>query len=267
LVGSLAAVVLASAALGACAGLAGIDAFSKGSCNGGDCDGSTDGSVSDDAPGPGDGSDFDVVTGDVRGSGLDGSGSGSGSGSGGGTEAGVDAPSGTEAGSDCGPLDTTTNCGACGASCDTTHSSGASCTAGGCQYASCSTGYSDCDKTAPDTNGCECATPGCCNTQCQTVHSNGVGQSFYDCNPTGTHTLASAIEACLAYAKTVGGNANDCVGGWGCPQGSMQNVAVCYSAQGGMVVCSNYCWTYIGATTGDVQSCQGACTNSLATWN
>jgi len=256
-------VVLASAALGACAGLAGIDAFSKGSCNGGDCDGSTDATASDDAPGLSEQSDApDVVTQDVPSPGQDGSGSSSG----GDHEAGVDAPGSNEGGSDCGPLDTTTNCGACGASCDTMHSNGASCTAMGCQYSGCSSGYSDCNKTAPDTNGCECATPACCGTQCQTVHSNGVGQSFYDCNPAGTHTLAAAIEACMAYAMTVGGNANDCVGGWYCGNGT-STVAVCYSSTANMNNCTNYCWTYMGTTTGDVQACQAPCGQSMAAWN
>jgi hypothetical protein len=187
----------------------------------------------------------------------------------GGQDAAQDGSGATEGGSDCGPLDTTANCSACGVACDTTHSTGASCNGTTCLYASCSSGYSDCDKTAPDTNGCECATPGCCNSQCQTVHSNGVGQSFYDCNPVGTHTLASAVEACLAYAKTVNGNANanDCVGGWGCPAGSTSTVAVCYSAQGGMVNCTNYCWTYMGNTTGDVQGCNAPCNQSMAPWN
>ncbi len=256
--------VLASAVLGACAGLAGVDAYSKGSCNGGDCDGSADAWTSDDGPGSSDGSDAPevvtehVVTEDTGASGSDGGG--------GGEEAGVDAPMGTEAGSDCGPLDTTTNCGACGASCDTMHSTGASCTSAVCQYSGCSSGYSDCNKTAPNTNGCECATPGCCSTQCQTVHSNGVGQSFYDCNPVGTHTLAAAIEACMAYAMTVGGNSKDCVGGWDCGGGT-STVAVCYSSAGNMITCTNYCWTYIGTTTGDVQACNAPCGQSMASWN
>lgn len=268
-VGGLAAVVLSSAALGACAGLAGIDAFSKGSCNGGDCDGGVDdSSLSGDGPGLEGGNGTDSGSGGADGTADVSSGEDSGSDAHPpGQDAAHDGSGVAESGSDCGPLDTTANCSACGAACDAKHSTGATCTGTTCQYTGCSSGYADCDKTAPDTNGCECATPGCCSTQCQTVHSNGVGQSFYDCNPMGTHTLATAIEACVAYAQTVGGNANDCVGGWDCPQGNPSNVAVCYSAQGGMVVCSNYCWTYIGATTGDVQGCNDPCSQSLGPWN
>jgi len=43
----------------------------------------------------------------------------------------------------------------------------------------------------PNTNGCECATPGCCpGALCQNTHANGVGDSFYDCVAVGTHDLA-----------------------------------------------------------------------------
>ena len=32
----------------------------------------------------------------------------------------------------------------------------------------------------------------CCATSCQTTHSNGAGQSFYDCVPLGTYNLTQA---------------------------------------------------------------------------
>jgi hypothetical protein len=262
--------VLSSATLGACAGLAGIDTFTKGSCNGGDCDGGVDdSSVNGDGPGLEGGSGKDAGPGGPDATAADVS-SGDDSGpdaNGGGQDAAHDASGVAEGGSDCGPLDTTANCSACGAACDTKHSTGATCNGTTCQYAGCSPGYSNCDKTAPDTNGCECATPACCNSQCQTVHTNGVGESFYDCNPMGTYTLATAIEACVAYAETVGGNANDCVGGWTCPPGNTANQAVCYSALGGMTACSNYCWVYLGGASGDVQECNApTCDQSLASW-
>jgi hypothetical protein len=44
-----------------------------------------------------------------------------------------------------------------------------------------------------------CAGTGCCGDSCQTTHSNGLGQSFYDCNPLGTLTLASATAAANAW--------------------------------------------------------------------
>jgi hypothetical protein len=33
-------------------------------------------------------------------------------------------------------------------------------------------------------------------------HDNGAGQKFYDCNPVGTHTLATAKEAAQAWSPT-----------------------------------------------------------------
>jgi hypothetical protein len=80
------------------------------------------------------------------------------------------------------------NCGTCGNVCPT----GATCTAGAC---ACPAGQSTtCGGTC-------CAGTGCCSSgsQCQTVHSNGLGQSYYDCNPLGTYTAAAALEAAAAW--------------------------------------------------------------------
>jgi hypothetical protein len=120
--------------------------------------------------------------------------------------------------------------------------------------------------TAPNTNGCECATPGCCGTGCQTEHTNGTGQTFYDCNPKGTVTLQSAIEACMAYALTVGGNSNDCVGGWFCPNPA-QPIEVCFSSTANYNNCTNYCWIYLTSLAGHVQTCVGGCSATIASWN
>lgn len=71
-----------------------------------------------------------------------------------------DGGDGGDGGGGCGPLNTPTNCGACGASCDTAHSTGAGCSAGACTYTGCQFGFKDCDMaTAPaDFNGCETQT-------------------------------------------------------------------------------------------------------------
>jgi hypothetical protein len=79
-------------------------------------------------------------------------------------------------------------------------------------------------------------------------------------------TLQSAIEACLAYAVTVGGNANDCVAGWYCPNPSMP-IEVCYSSTASFNNCSNYCWIYLTNLAGHVQTCTGGCSATIATWN
>jgi hypothetical protein len=157
-------------------------------------------------------------------------------------ESGTDA---SEAGSDagCGATNTTSNCGACGQACMPVGAASATCNGLSCAYA-CSTGHSDCNSaTAPDTDGCECATPGCCSGACQTTHTDGVGQSYYDCNSTGTFTEVTATEACTAFAASVGGTAADCSGGWTCSGSSTQYV--CYGTKNA-TVCADYCWMYTG---------------------
>jgi hypothetical protein len=158
----------------------------------------------------------------------------------------------------CGPTNTTAQCGSCGTACDTTTGS-PSCNGTSCTYA-CNPGRSDCDLQAPDTNGCECATPACCGGSCQTIHSDGVGQNFYDCNPLGTNTDAEATEACVAYALSVGGKASDCTDGWNC-QG--QPYQVCFNTYHSGV--PEYCWAY-DAPKNDVfpNYCPGS---PIGTWN
>jgi hypothetical protein len=144
------------------------------------------------------------------------------------------------------PITTTTACGACGAACDTKTGT-PSCDNGACSYA-CKTGHSDCSATGANTDGCECATPSCCGTGCQTTHSDGVGQTFYDCNDAGAPTQAGALAACAAYT----GDPSACSGGWTC-NGS-NTVSVCYDLPdaGG---CGNYCWNYSGNNNGIVTDC------------
>jgi hypothetical protein len=110
-------------------------------------------------------------------------------------------------------LNTTTNCTACGSSCDTTYSTGAACTGitGKCTYTGCVTTpvpHINCDTTGLDTNGCECvgnASLGCCGVgtvttaPCQMTHSNGNGQSYYDCVPQNTDDQTEATRACEAW--------------------------------------------------------------------
>ena len=91
----------------------------------------------------------------------------------------------------------------CALPCDTSHSVGGRCVDGVCVYNGCAPGFSDCDNSAPNVDGCECATPECCGNACATAHSNGVGQTFYDCAPLGTYNLIEALEACAAYTGDV----------------------------------------------------------------
>jgi hypothetical protein len=115
------------------------------------------------------------------------------------------------------PITTPLNCGACGVACNTTNSVDAGCGPTGCTY-TCAPNFSNCNTTSAPSNtgGCACNTPACCATSgatpgaggpaytCETTHSNGVGESFYDCEPAGTYTLAQATTACQKFVETLG---------------------------------------------------------------
>jgi hypothetical protein len=149
------------------------------------------------------------------------------------------------------------SCAACGKACDTTTNSARSCDGKTCLY-TCSPGRQNCDQTAPDTNGCECVGTGCCGAGCQTEHSNGVGQSFYDCTALGTIDYSHAIMACAAYTK----DAAACT-----PQPCVYNA--------GSLVCSPgpscYCWKYEAGNSsvnGKVRTtCTCPITNGDPAWN
>jgi hypothetical protein len=191
---------------------------------------------------------------------------------GGGSAGDSGAPSGDDAGetadandagsaSPCGPTDTTANCGICGVSCDTTTGT-PSCDGTRCSY-TCNSGASDCnqgDLTSANTDGCECATPACCGASCETTHSNGVGQSYYDCLSPATFGSKAGMEACAAYA---GNNAAGCSAGWTCNGDTTKYV--CFSPDGGSS-CGPYCWGYSGSGAGKVVDC--TCPgNPRGTWN
>jgi hypothetical protein len=162
-------------------------------------------------------------------------------------------------------------CGACtGAACDTTTGT-PSCDGTTCSY-KCNPGRADCSNAAPDTDGCECATPGCCATACETDHTNGVGGHFYDCSPKGDHDSAHAITACQSAGATGCAASSKCCS---------LDVLVCVGSTAysvcGMVGSQCYCWQYSGSggTTPDApgtvqapSSCSAACSGSNdATWN
>jgi hypothetical protein len=85
------------------------------------------------------------------------------------------------------------NCTACGVKCDVLHSVGPTCDGTTCNYNSCFSGFSDCDKTAPNANGCECPTPACCGSSCAVAHKNCVSGT---CGPLGqNYFIANACQA------------------------------------------------------------------------
>jgi hypothetical protein len=160
----------------------------------------------------------------------------------------------------CGPLNTPANCGACGTTCSSSATSpgvmSANCTGSTCQY-TCKSGYLDCNASVPpDTDGCECATPGsigatCCpGNACPTGHATGyamgatgLDQTFYDCNTSVNQQVA--LEACAQYS----GNAMYCAtgdsAGAACPNGDL---VVCnFSAP---LSQNAVCWVYSGPGLG-----------------
>jgi hypothetical protein len=169
--------------------------------------------------------------------------------------------------SGCGPLDTVTNCGACGVACpasgDNAGVSSAMCTGTSCQYV-CKMGNLDCNASvAPDTDGCECAWSGaitatcCAGNACPTAHAtgyamqpSGANETFYDCETMVDQQLA--MDACAAYS----GAAADCA------------LGTC-NTPGELVVCNfnvptqdSVCWAYAGAAAGyavDVGSLLWSC--------
>jgi hypothetical protein len=109
--------------------------------------------------------------------------------------------------------------------------------------------------------GCDpvaCMTPSCCGDRCQTAHSNGVGGTYYDCNPPGTYGSSAAMAACLAFA---GGDPSKCSDGWDCTSSDMQ---VCYVD--GSSNCQMYCWTYSGTMAGVLSDCSCP-VMSIAPWD
>jgi hypothetical protein len=235
---ALAAGVLCCAALGGCAALSGLAQYGIDDCADG-CDaaatadamneaGDDGGGLTETGPGPGSDARTDANE-DAR------------------RDAPVD--TGTVA-MDCGATDTVNNCGACGVTCDPVNGSGATCTGTTCRY-TCNAGYADCNASkAPDSDGCECATAtmasqgtvgGCCSGACQTQHSNGIGGTFFDCNPPDTYTAATALAACTAFT----GDVTQC------------SSLTCKGSGGGAVICSKGasvcdCWQYQGTLTGRV---------------
>jgi hypothetical protein len=185
-------------------------------------------------------------------------------------------------GTTCTNLNTTSNCSACGDACNETNASADSCNGTTCSY-TCNAGASDCNAgTHPDTDGCECATPGCCSGGlCQTTHTDGIGQNYFDCNPLHTYSVSQATEACTAYAATqTGGSGANCSDGWTCGTGgnSANGDSVCYGNTAG-TTCTKFCWVVIGGESytsptppgttppaGSVTSCTD-CILSSGNWN
>jgi hypothetical protein len=166
--------------------------------------------------------------------------------------------------SGCGPLNTTTNCSACGDKCASVAASETASTCPGdsngfgatCSY-TCAASHLDCNAgTAPDLDGCECATPGvtnatCCSGACPIAHDYDediINTTFYDCVAASTYNLTVAMDACTAYA---GAGQCDVMGTYFCTleDGGMAGDMVC-SDGAGAAACA--CWGYDGLLLGQM---------------
>jgi hypothetical protein len=114
------------------------------------------------------------------------------------------------------------------------------------------------------------ATPdgGACGASGPTLHSNGLGQTFQDCAPKGTHNAAQALEACSAFTGESASCAIVSCGGAGdgAVRGAGGGAAACST---GLPVCD--CWTFSGPYAGLVQSPNAKkcrpCANDGRPWN
>jgi hypothetical protein len=74
------------------------------------------------------------------------------------------------------------------------------------------------------------------------------------------------MEACEAYAVSIGQNANYCSEGWGC-QAVPSLVEVCDATSSSDNTCDNFCWVYQGSgEVGWVTTCAN-CEGESSTWN
>jgi hypothetical protein len=167
------------------------------------------------------------------------------------------------------------NCASCGNVCTTSDpNASASCNSGVCAI-QCNPGWSVCSGVCVneglDVNNCggcglSCSgkkascNNGVCECLTETTHSDGLGQSFDDCNPLETYSASSALEACSAYAAATGGTAANCADGWECP--SVSATMVCYV---NTTTCLGPCWGYSGALAGKVEdSCVCSVSGTLS---
>jgi hypothetical protein len=88
---------------------------------------------------------------------------------------------------------------------------------------------------------------GACGASGFTVHSNGIGQTFQDCAPSGTYDATQALEACTAFTgKSASCTIESCIG---LLEKATDEQAACSK---GASTCE--CWSFAGVYVGLVQS-------------
>ena len=137
----------------------------------------------------------------------------------------------------------------------------------------CEPGWSNCDQPqAPDPDdGCEAHSPGCCGTLPEKMHTNGLGQSFYDCVLPNTYNATQAKEAAQAFNSNGSPSERDSF-----DSNNSNNTAsgICI-ADPNNTIC--VCWTYAptGSWTAGIgevsKSTDTTCTNAIGAglpmWN
>jgi hypothetical protein len=94
-------------------------------------------------------------------------------------------------------------------------------------------------EAGTEAGSCAVTTP-VCDAGCPIAHSDGLGQTFYDCAASGTMDETQALEACTAYTGSATFCAND-------PIGCANADEVCTT---GTATCT--CWDYRGMHAGFV---------------
>jgi hypothetical protein len=179
----------------------------------------------------------------------------------------------------CLPLNTTSNCTACGVTCDTTsgNSQGAACSATGCTYTGCAAGWADCNSTAPDSDGCETNL----TTSNQKVCADGACVANGTCCTAADCTTPPAPAACYPAEGTCAPAGTTC--GYALNAGSVvcNGTTCCNAVNGtcnndcsldcntGFAHCtanpSNGCETNTNTNTADCGACGRACSTTHTT--
>ena len=141
------------------------------------------------------------------------------------------------------PLDTTSNCKACGVPCNPAHATG-TCSTGSCAIASCTAPYKDCSGGVG--NGCETNT---------SSSANNCGACGYKCS---AHVQNASGVACSGSACTYTGS---CSSGFGdCTGGKADGCETALDTTTNCGVCGNNCTTNVVHASGVACGGGGTCT-------
>lgn len=84
------------------------------------------------------------------------------------------------------------------------------------------------------------------------THSDGVGQTWQDCAPSGTYDQAEAAAACAAYTAAI-------------PNATCESPAGCAQVCAMVASSVEYCWIYQGTNAGRVAN--SSCGTPVGTWD